>query len=71
MQRQIVQTTFRDTTVMDVAQTVHLFGQTDRAVIQLRKEILHFGSIRIHVAQVRTQMRIIEIRQTYRRNIAF
>ena len=55
---------------MDITQTMYLFRQTHRAAVQLREKILQLRRVGMDVREVRPEIRIRHIRQTYRRYIA-
>ena len=65
-----MQTTFRQTAVVHITQTMHGLRKSYRTTVQLRKEILQLRSIRMQIRQVRTQVRVRQILQTDSRHIA-
>ena len=71
MQRQVMQATFCQTAVMDIAQMMYGLRQAHRLTLQLRQEILQLRRVRMHIRQVGAYIRIADIRQTDSRHIAF
>ena len=70
MQRQILQISLHQTSVMDMSQPVNRLRQTNRTTVQLGQEILQLCGIRMQVRQVSPQIRIIDIRQTHRLDVS-
>ena len=71
MQSQVVQTTGRQTAVMDIAQTMDLVWQNNGLIVYLRKQVLQLRRVRVKIPQVGADIRIGYVRQTEQTDVAF
>ena len=65
-----MKTSFRQTAVVHIAQTMNLYRQTHRTTVQLREEILQLRRIGMHLRQVCPQIGVGHIRQSNSRHVS-
>ena len=71
MQRQVIQTTFRQTSIADRTQAIDSRGQGHRTTVQAREEVLQLRCICLKIREVGTEIGIVDIRHADGRHVSF